>query len=99
MRHRSSHQRAPRLVAFLALAALLPALGAASPAGAAGVHAWDGAGTAAELDACRKPRAKTADPNGDLTTSNHRTGSECLQSRYISRAIAALSMTRSRVGG
>jgi thimet oligopeptidase len=59
MRHRSTPQRAPGLVALLALAAWLPALAAA--ASAAGAHAWDGTGTPAELDAWVQQRLQGAD--------------------------------------
>ena len=59
MRHRSTPRRAPGLVALLALAAWLPALAAAAPA--AGAHAWDGAGTPAELDAWVQQRLQGAD--------------------------------------
>jgi len=59
MRHRPTPQRAPGLVALLALAAWLPAL--AAPALAAGAHAWDGTGTPAELDAWVQQRLQGAD--------------------------------------
>lgn len=63
MVHRSAAGRGPALVAFSALAAVLPGLLAATPAPAAPavVHAWDGAGTPGELQAWVQERLQAAD--------------------------------------